>query len=161
MAVRRDRLAPGKLEEFIQDTAEFDGPETIIYLEQEPGASGKIMIDDYIRRALNGYAVFGDRPTGPKEARANVFSAALYNGMVRLVRAPWNKPFVTECCLFPTKGVHDDQVDATSGAISKLPRAKRWKNGNIGEVSMFNPMAGDLTFDKDLEIEELNLEEFM
>ena len=161
MDVRRDRLAPGKLEEFIRDTAEFDGPETIIYLEQEPGASGKIMIDDYIRRVLNGYAVFGDRSTGPKEARANVFSAALYNGMVRLVRAPWNKPFVTECCLFPTKGVHDDQVDATSGAISKLPRAKRWKNGNIGEVSMFNPMAGELTFDTDLEIEELNLEEFM
>lgn len=164
MDVRRDRLAPGKIEEYIQDTAEFDGPDTIIYLEQEPGASGKIMIDDYIRRALNGYAAFGDRPTGPKEARANVFSAALYNGMVRLVRAPWNKQFVTECCLFPTKGVHDDMVDATSGAIGKLPRAKRWKSGNIGEVTTSNPMINsyeNLSSELGtLEIKDLGLDDF-
>lgn len=164
MDVRRDRLAPGKIEEYIQDTAEFDGPDTIIYLEQEPGASGKIMIDDYIRRALNGYAVFGDRPTGPKEARANVFSAALYNGMVRVVRAPWNKQFVTECCLFPTKGVHDDMCDACSGAIGKLPRAKRWKSGNIGEVTTSNPMINsyeNLSSELGtLEIKDLGLDDF-
>ena len=161
MDIRRDRLSPGKLEEYIQETAEFDGPDTIIYLEQEPGSSGKIMTDDYIRRVLSGYAAFSDRPTGPKEARANVFSAALYNGMVRLVRAPWNKPFVTECCLFPTKGVHDDMVDSVSSAIGRLPRAKRWKTGNIGEISTFNPMAQDMAFDTgDLKIEDDGIEKF-
>ena len=161
MDIRRDRLSPGKLEEYIQETAEFDGPETIIYLEQEPGSSGKIMTDDYIRRVLSGYAAFSDRPTGPKEARANVFSAALYNGMVRLVRAPWNKSFVTECCLFPTKGVHDDMVDSVSSGIGRLPRAKRWKTGNIGEISTFNPMAQDMIFDTgDLKIEDDGIEEF-
>ena len=161
MDIRRDRLSPGKLEEYIQETAEFDGPDTIIYLEQEPGSSGKIMVDDYIRRVLSGYAAFSDRPTGPKEARANVFSAALYNGMVRLVRAPWNKSFVTECCLFPTKGVHDDMVDSVSSGIGRLPRAKRWKTGNIGEISTFNPMAQDMTFDTgDLKIEDDGIEEF-
>jgi len=161
MDIRRDRLSPGKLEEYIQETAEFDGPDTIIYLEQEPGSSGKIMTDDYIRRVLSGYAAFSDRPTGPKEARANVFSAALYNGMVRLVRAPWNKPFVTECCLFPTKGVHDDMVDSVSSGIGRLPRAKRWKTGNIGEISTFNPMAQDMDFDTgDLKIEDDGIEEF-
>ncbi len=161
MDIRRDRLSPGKLEEYVQETAEFDGPDTIIYLEQEPGSSGKIMTDDYIRRVLSGYAAFSDRPTGPKEARANVFSAALYNGMVRLVRAPWNKPFVTECCLFPTKGVHDDMVDAVSSGIGRLPRAKRWKTGNIGEISTFNPMAQDMDFDTgDLKIEDDGIEEF-
>jgi predicted phage terminase large subunit-like protein len=161
MDIRRDRLSPGKLEEYIQETAEFDGPDTIIYLEQEPGSSGKIMVDDYIRRVLSGYAAFSDRPTGPKEARANVFSAALYNGMVRLVRAPWNKSFVTECCLFPTKGVHDDMVDSVSSGIGRLPRAKRWKTGNIGEISTFNPMAQDMIFDMgDLKIEDDGIEEF-
>jgi len=134
MDIRRDRLSPGKLEEYIQETAEFDGPETIIYLEQEPGSSGKIMVDDYIRRVLSGYAVFSDRPTGPKEARANVFSAALYNGMVRIVRAPWNKPFVTECCLFPTKGTHDDQCLAKGTKIATIFGDKSIEDIKIGDI---------------------------
>ncbi len=138
--IRRGRFNPGTLEEFVQETAEFDGPETIIFIEQEPGATGKIVVDDYIRRVLNGYATFGDRPTGSKEIRANVFSAALYNGNVRIARADWNKQFVTECLLFPTKGVHDDTIDSTSGAISKLPRVKKWKNGDIGSVETINPI---------------------
>ena len=134
MDIRRDRLSPGKLEEYIQETAEFDGPDTIIYLEQEPGSSGKIMTDDYIRRVLSGYAAFSDRPTGPKEARANVFSAALYNGMVRLVRAPWNKPFVTECCLFPTKGVHDDQCLIKGTKVATIFGNKNIEDIKIGDI---------------------------
>jgi len=151
--IRRGRFAPGALEDFIRDTAELDGREVTVFIEQEPGATGKIVTEDYIRRVLSGYAGFGDRPSGSKEVRANIFSAALYNGNVRVVRAPWNKHFVTECVLFPTKGVHDDQVDATSGCMSKLPRVKKWKEkSNEGEVSL---ICGDCFDSKEASIESL------
>ena len=40
-------------------------------------------------------------------------------------------------------------------------RWKRWKTGNIGEISTFNPMAQDMTFDTgDLKIEDDGIEEF-
>jgi predicted phage terminase large subunit-like protein len=132
--IRRGRFAPGALEDFIRDTAELDGPDVMIFIEQEPGATGKMVIDDFIRRVLSGYAVFGDRPSGNKEMRANIFSAALFNRNVYVIRADWTKSLVNESCLFPSKGIHDDQVDAVSGAIGRLPRAKRWKSGEIGAV---------------------------
>lgn len=150
--VRRGRFAPGGLEDFIRETAEMDGPEVIIFIEQEPGATGKIVIDDYIRRVLNGYAAFGDRPTGPKEIRANIFSAALFNGNVKIARRSWNKQFITECILFPSRGIHDDCVDSCSGAMSRLPRVKKWKEGgDTGEVFAL----GDHLEEGEMSIEEI------
>ena len=111
---------PGEVEKKIIETAEMDGVEVLIYMEQEPGASGKIVIDSFARHGLAGYAFEGVKPTGNKEVRANVFSAACYNKNVKIVRANWNSDFINECLPFPNPNVHDDQVDATSGAIAKL-----------------------------------------
>ena len=118
--IQRFRGSPGDVEQHIKDTAEMDGFNVSIYIEQEPGSSGKIVIDDFARKILAGYPFRGDRPTGSKEVRANVFSAACFNENVKLVRAPWNSEFINECIAFPSPGVHDDQVDAASGAITKL-----------------------------------------
>lgn len=132
--IRRGRFNPGKLEDFIAETAELDGPEVIIFIEQEPGATGKMVVDDYIRRVLSGYPCFGDRPTGNKEMRANIFSAALYNKNVRIVRADWNKQMVTECLLFPTKGVHDDVCFAEGTKITTIHGDKNIEDIKIGDV---------------------------
>lgn len=118
--IQRIQGNPGEVEELIASTADMDGKEVSIYMEQEPGASGKFVIDDFARGALAGYAFEGVKPTGNKEVRANIFSAACYNENVKLIRAPWNATFVSECLPFPNPKIHDDQVDAVSGAITKL-----------------------------------------
>jgi len=118
--VVRGRYNPNALEAVIRDTAEKDGKDISIYMEQEPGSSGKIVIDHYAKNVLNGYAFRGVRNTGSKISRANPFSAAVENGNVFLLNGEWNKDFVNELIVFPQKGFHDDQVDAASGAFDKI-----------------------------------------
>jgi predicted phage terminase large subunit-like protein len=118
--IQRTRGNPGEVEKLITDTAVMDGPEVSIYMEQEPGASGKFVIDDFARRSLSGYAFEGVRPTGAKEVRINIFSAACYNKLVYLFRAHWNSELISECLPYPNPKIHDDQLDAVSGAIAKL-----------------------------------------
>jgi predicted phage terminase large subunit-like protein len=154
----RKRVGPAGIESTIKDVAELDGQDVTIFIEQEPGATGKIVIDDFCRRVLTGYAAFGDRPTGSKEVRANILSAALYNGNVRLVSAPWNKPFIDELVLFPTKGVHDDIVDSASGAVSKLPRVSQMKHGSYSTIDSCGGVEGSSEImgdDSNLKIEDV------
>ena len=46
-------------------------------------------------------------------------SSAAQAGNVKLVRGVWNTDFLDEIDAFP-ESVHDDQVDAASGAFGKL-----------------------------------------
>ena len=118
MDVRRMRAKGDKIERFIRETAEEDGPEVSIMMEQEPGSSGKNLIDQYARYVLPGYAFTGQRATGDKVTRAKPLSAAVANGNVRLVRAAWNTDFIDEMSAFPEARVHDDQVDAAVHAFN-------------------------------------------
>lgn len=64
--------------------------------------------------AFRGVALHKDKVT-----RANAFLARSEQGKVKLVRGAWNNAWLDEICAFP-KADHDDQVDATVGAFSKL-----------------------------------------
>ena len=121
--IQRIQGSPGAVEELIGTTADMDGKEVTICMEQEPGASGKIVIDDFARRRLVGYDFQGVKHTGSKEIRANVFSAACFNHNVVLIRAGWNATLIDEAIAFPNPNIHDDQVDAISGAIAQLSDA--------------------------------------
>jgi len=72
--------------------------------------------------ALSGVPVRGVDPrhVGNKEVRANVWASRIEDGLVAMVRGPWNDAFVAEAVAFP-RGQHDDQVDAVSGAVQMLP----------------------------------------
>lgn len=120
--VVRLRATPGAVERAIRQTAELDGTGTLIYLEQEPGASGKSVVASY-RRLLDGYAFRGVRSTGDKVTRAQPLSAQAEAGNVKLVRGGWIREALEEVVAFPAEGLHDDQVDAMSGALSQLARA--------------------------------------
>jgi predicted phage terminase large subunit-like protein len=76
-------------------------------------------IDNYARRVLVGYCFRGVKSTGSKEVRANPLSSLAEQGNFRLRQSPWNREFLDEFELFP-QGAHDDIVDATSKAFSKL-----------------------------------------
>lgn len=115
----RVRLNPGDVERLILNTAQMDGIGTHIYMEQEGGSSGKSTIDHY-SKLLAGYVFHGVHNTGSKVERARPFSAAASNGLVSVVTAPWTQELIWELEAFPTKGIHDDQVDSCSGAFHAL-----------------------------------------
>jgi predicted phage terminase large subunit-like protein len=99
-------------------TAEMDGPEVEIWVEQEGGSGGKDSARATIRN-LAGFTVHAEVASGSKEVRAGPYAAQGEAGNVYLKRAHWNGAYVNELCAFPN-GTHDDQVDASSGAFNKL-----------------------------------------
>jgi predicted phage terminase large subunit-like protein len=117
--VRRVRLTPAKVEALVRRTAEEDGRQTTVWMEQEPGSSGVNTIDHYTRNVLRGFQFRPDRVTGSKAERALPLSSMAEAGHVRLLRGAWNKDFLDEVEVFPL-GTHDDQVDAAAGAFDKL-----------------------------------------
>lgn len=116
--VQRMRVTSAKVELAIKTSAREDGRLCVVGLEQEPGSSGKLLIEDYQRRVLRGYSVKGIRPTGDKFTRAGPAASAAEQGRVKVLRAEWNRAWLNELCLFTQnwKG-HDDQVDSFSGAF--------------------------------------------
>lgn len=116
--MRNVRRRPAEVEALVRNTASQDGIETTIVIEQEPGASGKSVVDYYIRM-LAGYVTRGDKVTGKKELRADPYSSQADAGNVKLVCGPWIDRFLEEHEAFPN-GQHDDQVDAAAGAFSEL-----------------------------------------
>ena len=90
-----------------------------IYMEQEPGASGKNMISYYTRTVLVPYEFHGDIPSANKITRAQIVSNKSEAGMFKIVAGEWNEEFLDEIEIFPD-GLHDDQVDAVSGAVARL-----------------------------------------
>ena len=110
------RLGPAAVEKQVKLTADEDGREVEIIMEEEGGSSGKNAISHYQRNVLKGYVARGDRPTGDKVTRAKGWCAWAEQGRVKIVRAPWNHPFLDEVSSFP-KGKRD-QVDAVSGVFN-------------------------------------------
>lgn len=118
--VRKARVRSDKVEHLIAQTALEDGPLVTVRMEQEPGSSGKALVDQFARYVLPGYDFQGIRSTGDKITRARPFSAAVANGNVRLVRAHWLTDWLDELSSFPEAAAHDDQVDSAVGAFTFL-----------------------------------------
>ena len=120
MDVRKIRAKSDKVESFIHQTAQEDGKGVTIRMEQEPGSSGKALIDQYARYVVPGWDLQGIRSSGDKETRARPFAAAVANGNVRLVRGKWITDWLDEVSSFPEACTHDDQVDSAVGAFTFL-----------------------------------------
>jgi predicted phage terminase large subunit-like protein len=116
--VRRTQKTPGEIEKLVKQTAQLDGYETQIYMEEEPGSSGKNNTYNY-GKILRGYAFWGNRETGAKHLRAAPVSSAAERGLVRIVRGIWNTDFLDELEAYPNVN-HDDQLDGLSGAYRML-----------------------------------------
>jgi len=128
--VKKIRAKGDKVEQFIAQTAYEDGKGVPIRMEQEPGSSGKALVDQYARYVLPGFDFEGIRSTGDKLTRARPFAAAVANGNVRIVRSTWVSDWLDELSSFPEAANHDDQVDSAVGAFSYLtglglPQRKR------------------------------------
>ena len=116
--VKRGRWASEQREQIIRSTAEADGVEVDIWIEQEPGSGGKESAEATIRN-LAGYACHKDLPRGDKVYRADPWSVQVNECNVQLFQAEWNYLYTEEHRFFPF-GTYKDQVDASSGAFSRL-----------------------------------------
>lgn len=110
--------SPGRVKSTILQTAEIDGPEVVVALSEDPGAAGKFEAEEYARE-LQGFEVQFLRETDDKITRAGPFSSQCERCLVRIVRGDWNLKYLSELEAFP-EGENDDQVDASSGAFTKL-----------------------------------------
>jgi predicted phage terminase large subunit-like protein len=128
--MRHFRLSPAGNELLVQSSAAEDGKSVKVGMEEEPGASGKSLIDRYRRSVLVGYNFHSIRPTGDKVIRAMPLAAAAEAGNVSILEGAWNKDFLDEVEAFGYDCPHDDQVDAASGAI------------NMASPKFINPHAG-------------------
>lgn len=115
----RKQMGSKSVEAKVRQTAIADGTDTTIYIEQEPGSSGKALFEHYRDTVLQEFTVEAIPATTNKFTRAQPFLAAAEAGRVKLLKAPWNKEFKSEFESFP-KGDYDDQIDTAANAYLKL-----------------------------------------
>lgn len=117
----RGKWSPFERNTVIAETAKSDRkrfPDVELWIEQEPGNGGKESAMVSVRD-LREFGARVETPRIGKVARASQLSAQCEAGNVKIVTGGWNKEFIDELSNFPTKGWHDDQVDAASGAFNK------------------------------------------
>jgi len=117
--VVRGRWSPRGVESIVLQTASQDGRAVRIRMEQEPGSSGKMVAENWIK-LLAGYDVAALPATGEKSTRWRPFSAQCEAGNVKLVRGPWTEAWLEEMERVPQEGQHDDQADSAAIAFNDL-----------------------------------------
>jgi predicted phage terminase large subunit-like protein len=126
--VVRGRWSAAEREGMILATAQADGQEVEIWVEQEPGSGGKESAEFTVRN-LAGFLIRAERPVGNKVARADTFSVQVERYNVKLLKGDWNKEFLAEYGMFPNSKFKD-QVDSGSMAFAKLAiRKEVWIGG--------------------------------
>ncbi len=109
----RLRETPGGVDDALLRTAQQDGVETVQCFWRDPGQAGKSQ-EDHIVKLLKGYHVKFQIASKDKKTYAGPVSSHAEHGGIALKRGHWNEPFLATLEAFPTKGVHDDDVDALS-----------------------------------------------
>lgn len=130
--VVRGQWSIDEREKMILRVAQMDrenfGPQVVTWIEQEGGSAGPESAKNTINR-LAGFTVRANpvQGSGSKEIRAQPLSSQIQAGFVKLCRGPWNHEFIDEAIMFPNPKIHDDQVDAASGAFNKLANHARFE----------------------------------
>jgi predicted phage terminase large subunit-like protein len=130
--IKRAQLGGGAVRKLINDTAVEDGHATKIILPQDPGAAGKVVVEDLIA-GLAGYNARAEPQSGAKTTRAEPFAAQVEIGRVSVLKRTWTKAFLDELRFFP-KSKYLDQVDSVSSAfnaLAPLTRAKARKKPTL------------------------------
>jgi predicted phage terminase large subunit-like protein len=114
--VVRFRADWGIVPEKMAEVMLADGP-TVSQGVEKAGYMTRAVGDLNADPRLHGYSVMGYAVDKQKHVRALPVQGKLSSGRLHLVRGHWNDAFINEFVSFRPKGaVHDDQVDATSGA---------------------------------------------
>lgn len=117
----RGRYSPNGLDRTMLATANMDGRQCKVRIEQEPGSSGKIATAHFVK-LLAGFDVKGKPATGSKLSRFGPFASQCEAGNVSFVNGPWVTDCIDELEALQTDDshAHDDQADAISIAFNEL-----------------------------------------
>lgn len=115
----RGQWAAPEVERIIVQTAQLDGRDISIRMEQEPGASGKVTVSVF-SRILSGYDFAGVPNRIKKELTWEPLARQAEVGNVLLYKGRWNSDWLEEMENVPSKRGHDDQADSSSGAFNEL-----------------------------------------
>lgn len=118
--IKRGQWSPRERNEQIKSTAEADRKKFGVmptWIEKAPGLA--VQVVDEIVRELAGFSVHTEMARADKTTRADPLASQCEAGNVKVVKSEWNAAFRNELTSFP-HGAHDDQVDAASGAFSKV-----------------------------------------
>ena len=140
--VIRLRRKADYIEQLIRNVAFQDGKDVWVCIPQDPGAAGKAIAESY-NRLLSGFTILSRAITKNKVMMASSGAdspAALWQRQqIELVRAPWNKDLIDELDAFPTRGVHDDAVDAIASLVRNLPGHAKPDYSQSGLSGKFKP----------------------
>ncbi len=133
--VERFRGNPGMVENRLKAVAANDGPRVVQWLEQERGAAGKLLFQNYATNVIPKSTARPLWAQGTKEVKAAVAAARVDEGRVYLADGPWVDDFMSECAAFPL-GSHDDQVDGISNAIIAIDKERVFASqGQVQKLS--------------------------
>lgn len=117
-------FTPAQIDKLMLQLAKNDGKLTTIRIPQDPGQAGKYQVR-VLAKLLLGYTMRSRVMTGDKVTRAGAFSSACENGLVRVLRAPWNDLFFQHAEAFPPPIGSPDIIDACVEAFDELTKAGR------------------------------------
>lgn len=113
------RKRAGEVRDLIKRVAVSDGEGCSVGVPQDPAQAGKEQASSYVLD-LAGFDVYTERETGDKETRAEPTAAQWQHQNIDVVRGPWNEQLFQQLEAFPDPKVHDDAVDALSGAFRRV-----------------------------------------
>jgi len=128
--LKHDQWSSKENKDNVKACADADGHGVKVWMEQEPGSSGKTVITDY-EDLLKGYSFRGEKATGPIEVRFSPAAAAIGQGIVYMVddevtqaditmgRRSWNESLRIEANEFPD-GENDDIITTLALGYNKL-----------------------------------------
>jgi len=122
----RKQISPMEVESTVKSTADIDGTDVTVCIEQEPGSSGKNLVQHYATNVLPEFRVVAIPSVKAKVVRAQPMLAAAEYGKVYLLNTTgrpeipeWIAVFCSEFDEFPT-GMHDDQIDTAAAGYTFL-----------------------------------------
>jgi predicted phage terminase large subunit-like protein len=138
------RAGPLEVKNTVDQTAKLDGRRVNIRVEQEPGASGKILIENWAK-SLPGYKMEGVPSSGDKVVRASDFAGQVNAGNVYMLKGAWNKGALARLAEFPF-GAHDDEVDSASGAYNnEVGMSRLWRSQDFAAARAKQPGSPPVT----------------
>lgn len=134
--ILRRQQSPGQVETSVRNIAVADGEHVKVGIEQEPGSSGKSLVNHYQANVLQEFSCVAVPATKAKLIRAQPFLAACEAGKVYLLdesaaeyteerdMLTWHNLFRKEFEYFPA-GDQDDQIDTVAAGYNLLAGKKQ------------------------------------
>lgn len=113
------RDIPAKVKAAIREKAQDDGRDTMVRWWRDPAQAGKSQSMD-LSVMMGAYNASGVTARTNKVTNFSPFAGAAGSGLVSVLDFDGSQDYVNSLLSFPTKGVHDDDVDATSLAYGTL-----------------------------------------